>query len=356
MKRLRFVFIVLFLAAICFPALQMWFHFFEEFEDAEKRELAASPHWGVSPAGKVPQECEAYVDDHFGMRPDLIRLNNLIRIRLFGVSPASSIVVGKESWLFYCSEALADGNSFNDYMGAIPLGEVELESLRLRLEENNRRFAEKGIVYIVAIAPNKNTVYDEYLPDRIAKSKGRTRLDQFVDHMREKSKLKILDLRPPLLAEKEHVPVYWATDSHWNTYGAYIGYREIMKRISEALPEAGTVPMNGQVSVRMRANGGDLAQILFMHDVTPEQYNTVFELDTRGRPKQFEKIVFRHDSFGDSLYPYLRNHFRKIVNIAPFAPFQFERIFDEKPEIVLHIFAERYLTQAVHDDFYYQDK
>jgi hypothetical protein len=41
--------------------------------------------------------------------------------------------------------------------------------------------------------------------------------------------------------------------------------------------------------------------------------------------------------------------------VAPFAPFKFETIFRERPEIVLHLFAERYLPQAIHDDFYYKE-
>jgi hypothetical protein len=107
--------------------------------------------------------------------------------------------------------------------------------------------------------------------------------------------------------------------------------------------------------VKRRANGGDLAQILFIQDVWPEKNETVFQVDSTPKPVPLEKLVFRHDSFGDALYPYLRKHFKRIINAPPFAPFRFEAISRERPEIVLHLFAERYLTQAVHDDFYYKD-
>jgi hypothetical protein len=355
MKNLLFIPIVLFLTVIWTPAIQMHYQLYKEFEDADKRRLASPPEWGRGVISKFAKDSEAYVDDHFGFRPDLIRWNILMRIRLFGVAPLQSVIVGKDTWLFYCSEALNDGNSINDFMGSVPLAKATLENLRMRLEENNRKFAEKGIKYIVAIAPNKNTIYSEYLPERFVKNRSRTRLEQFCDYMDQLSSIKVLDLSKPMLKEKSKLSLYLATGSHWNSFGAYVGYREIMKRISNFYPNTGVIELAGEIAVKRWANGGDLAQILFIQDVWPEKNDTVFQVDLKRTPSQLEKLVFRHDSFGDALYPYLTKHFKKIIQVAPFAPFRFEAIFRERPEIVLHLFAERYLTQAIHDDFYYKE-
>ena len=48
----------------------------------------------------------------------------------------------------------------------------------------------------------------------------------------EKHRIKILDLNKPLLREKAkgRAPLYWATDSHWNSFGAYVAYSEIIKK------------------------------------------------------------------------------------------------------------------------------
>ncbi|MCE5335027.1 MAG: hypothetical protein LLG06_10620 [Desulfobacteraceae bacterium] len=353
MRKLRFFAIILFFAAICLPALQMFFRFHTEFEDAEKRELAKPPQWTTTAISKLPGECESYFQDHFGFRPEMIRWNNILRIGAFGVSPAISVVVGKDSWLFYCPEILSDGNSVNDFMGSIPLSDADMEGFREKLEQTARKFAENGIVYILAIAPNKISLYDEYLPDRIRECAGRTRLDQFMEYMAKNSSLKVLDLRGPLREEKKNHPTFWATDTHWNSYGAYVGYREIMKRLSESYPTAKAVPIKGEVSVRERPNGGDLAQILFIHDRSPEKNDTALSLDSNTRPARFRKLLFRHDSFGDGLYPYLQMHFENISSLPPFAPFFFNELLADPPDIVLHIFVERYLPQAIHDDFFY---
>ncbi len=354
MKKLTLIPIMLFILSLWTPAIQMHFQFYKEFEDAENRPLAEAPRLEDSGVSKLVKQCEAYVDDHFGFRPDLIRWNNLIRIHLFGVSPAQSVIVGDNSWLFYCAEAIDDGDTIDDFMGRIPLSDAELEDLKTKLEENNVRFAERGIKYVVAIAPDKSRIYSEHLPDMIKENRSRTRLEQFLEYMKEHSSMKVLDLSEPLLKNRSRLPVFWATDSHWNSFGAYIGYTEIMKRISECYPNMKAIELSGDTAVEQRPNGGDLAQILFIQDVWPESNNSILHLDLKRTPSQLEKLVFRHDSFGDALYPYLNKHFKKIIGVAPFVPFNFERIYKERPEIVLHLFTERYLAKAIHDDFFFK--
>ncbi len=355
MKKAHFIPIILFVLVIWLPVLQMDLGFYKEFADTENRELAPPPKWNLWHFSGLVEEIDAYIADHFGFRPDLIRWNSFLRVNLLGSSPVRSVILGKGAWLFYCSEALADGNSINDYMGMLPLPDGELALLKLRLEENRRRFAEKGIPYIVVVTPNKNTIYDEYLPERIGCCKSsKTRLDQFIEYMAGNSDLEILDLRGPLLDAKRRLPVYWETDSHWNTYGAYVGYRRIFEKVARYYPDAAPLEISGNIAVERTSRGGDLAQMLFLTDVLPEGNHTAFEFKSYPSPR-FKKLLFRHDSFGDNLYPFLNRHFEKITNVAPFAPFRFDEILRDPPEMVLHLFTERYLTQAIHDDFFYQE-
>ena len=37
-------------------------------------------------------------------------------------------------------------------------------------------------------------------------------------------------------------------------------------------------------------------------------------------------------------------------------PIGFRAIFEKRPQAVVHVFAERYITQAIHDDFYYEEE
>ncbi len=350
--------IALFLAAISLPFIQMQFRFYREFDNLENRELAELPSLQKVGTGQFANQLNAYLKDRFGFRPDLIRWNCLLRMRLLGTSPIPIVIPGRDSWLFYWAEAVPDGNTLNDYLGTIPLSEDELAELRQRLEANREAFSQRSIPYLVVIAPNKMTVYGEYLLERRRTKRRATRLDQLREALGRGSPLPVLDLSDVLVSARSQWPLYYKTDSHWNRFGAYLGYREIIRKLGErlsGLDPAGVVP--GGVRLSGPKQGGDLAQMLYMQDLLTEENETVVELveQEEGQPR-WGTLIFRHDSFGDALYPYLRRHFSRIVNVAPFAPFDFERITSERPAAVVHLFVERYITQAIHDSFFYPEE
>lgn len=356
MKVFRCGAIAVFLAALTFPSLQMHFHFFPQAQYTENRELARAPRWDLGNWCRFPGECETYVGDNFGLRPELIRWDSVLKVKMLGVSPVQSVILGKDSWLFYCSEALDDGNTINDFRGTIPLSPAELDGLQRKLEDNAGEFEKMNIPYLVVVAPNKNTVYPEYLPDAVKRFRPLTRLDQVMTHMKQRSRVKMLDLREALLHAKGGAPLYWKTDSHWNTYGAYLGYAEIIRALAASLPALRPVSIEGgNVRVKRSPAGRDLAQMLSMQDLLPEENETEFSFSADPDVRIPGALLFRHDSFGDNLYPYLGRHFDRIVNIAPFSNFDYDAIRKEHPVAVLHVFAERYITQAIHDDFYHRD-
>jgi alginate O-acetyltransferase complex protein AlgJ len=355
---LRSVGLVAFMAALWLPVIQMCLPFITEYEDTENRELADPPSLALTDLRRLIPSTESYLSDRFGLRTTLIRWNSILRISLLGVSPIPSVVVGKDGWLFYRSEVLADGNSLNDHRGTIPLSDSELAKLWKRIQDNHRVFSQMGLPYLVVIAPNKHTLYSEYLPNQMCPFRSPTRLQQFSDFLSRQPSARslVLDLRGPLLEAKAKHPVYWKTDSHWNSYGAYIGYREIMERLWIYDSELAPLPLrDDRVTVAQSPKGGDLTQMLLMQDRMPEPYDTQLELAQPSLWKSKRTLLLRHDSFGDGLYPFLNVHFEALRNIAPFAPFPFAQIAAERPVAVIHVFAERYLTQAIHDDFFYQE-
>jgi alginate O-acetyltransferase complex protein AlgJ len=355
--RIRLFLSLVFVGALFLPALQMQFRFFPEPETTENRELAQKPSGDFGSLGEYAEGWERYIIDNFGFRPYLIRWNSILKLTFLQVSPVPGVILGKDSWLFYDAEALADGNTINDFRGMIPLRQAELVKLQHRLEANQRVFARSNIPYLVVIVPNKSTIYGEYLPDNIRKYRTVTRLEQLMKHMREHSRVKILDLREALFRAKNEYPVYLKTDSHWNSYGAYVGYAAIMRQLSSYFPALEAVPVeNGRIMTERSPIGGDLAQMLFLQDAMAEENDTRFSLSNLPPEPVMGTLIFRHDSFGDSLYPFFRRHFKELINIAPFAPYPFQTILDKHPQVVLHVFAERYITQAIHDDFWYQEE
>jgi hypothetical protein len=128
--------------------------------------------------------------------------------------------------------------------------------------------AAHGIPYIFVIPPNKQTIYPEHMPENFLQARGRTRLDQLMAFMQAHSDVTILDLRQPLIEAKSQDPLYYLTDTHWNSLGALIGYGEIMRAVGQALGrDVGSVrTLEDYTVARQRRQGGDLAAMLGLSD------------------------------------------------------------------------------------------
>ena len=55
----------------------------------------------------LTRKMDAYVNDRFGLRRQLVHLNSLIRYKL-GVSSSKDVVIGEDGWLFYTADFLME--------------------------------------------------------------------------------------------------------------------------------------------------------------------------------------------------------------------------------------------------------
>lgn len=179
---------------------------------------------------------ESWFTDRFGFRMELIKLKARLYI-LAGVSPREDLILlGKEDWFFL-------GNSHNRViektMGQVLFTDDELEAYVEGLEEKRRVLAARGVPFMAFIAPNKHAIYPELLPRWIRNPTGRTLIDQLTERLRG-GKMIFEDLTDDLLKAKADRPaaLYYKADSHWNEFGAYIGYLRIMEFVREKFPGA----------------------------------------------------------------------------------------------------------------------
>ena len=198
----------------------------------EKRRLAERP---IAPNDtdaliQFPREFEREFDDHFPFRIQLIQGHNYLRIKILKQSDQRFVVMGRDGWMFYTGEKLLE-----DFCGQVPYTDEKMEGFRRMVEAKRDWLAAHGIPYIFVIPPNKQTIYPEHMPENFLQARGRTRLDQLMAFMQAHSDVTILDLRQPLIEAKSQDPLYYLTDTHWNSLGALIGYGEIMRAVGQAL-------------------------------------------------------------------------------------------------------------------------
>ncbi|MEM5787300.1 MAG: hypothetical protein AAGU11_08280 [Syntrophobacteraceae bacterium] len=363
--------LVVFIACLWMPILQMGFNFFPEVESTEKRTLSSRPELVSLSMGELKKfipDYEKFFNERFGFRNSLVRWNNFIRTKILRVQqPIPDIVIGKDGWMFFNSTK--DGINMKDYCGLVPYSPVQLSEIRSSIEKDHALFKKKGILYVIVVSPSKHSIYPEHLPESIVRVSDRTRLDQVAEHLAGNPEVHFLDLRAPLLEAKRSFPVYYKTDTHWNRFGSFIGYREIMKHLSRTYPELQPRDLSDYI-IRFHPNsaaGGDLAEMLSLKGMLRDDAVTVrsrepshsrlVDLVEFGDRKQCAvrkfvsenpncssiRFLMLHDSFGNGLMGYLPEHFANSTFVTGMYESPNKSIDDEKPDIVVLELTERFL-------------
>lgn len=302
------------------------------------------------------------IDTDFWGRDASIKVYQTLRQKI-GDRYFQKTILSKEDWLIYTDEI-----SIQDFQNTLPLTDGQLEQIYSNLEYLNGFLQSKGITLLVVIPPNKNTIYPENMPEEIPVIGAKSRLDQVIAYQNEHHGIEILDLRQVFLKAKKDNQVYLATDSHWNLYGAFLAYQEILNKLHEKLPDLEPYGVNNFEFLPAGKGSGDLsgiAKIKVYEDYYKLEYkgldgikiNQVKYYFSNDKSKQIPLDIYYsndeslpdlyvyHDSFGNALKNYLPLNFHRTIFLRQlYNDLEFDQIESENPNIVLIEFTERYLS------------
>ena len=335
-----------------------WFGWGQFNPADEKRVFAPVPQLNR----RLPESLNLYLRDHFGFRGWFVTLNALLRAKLLHTSTTPKVIVGKQGFLFYASEG-----AIENYMGLKPISDCELESWVQLFERRALWLASRNIPMVLALVPDKESVYPEMMPSGIDHSgKNKTRADRFAKAIRSRSHISFVDLRPVLIEEKRRHLTYLLTDTHWSRWGAYATYRELLININRAAPQL--APSIGgpleiaQLSIGTASQVGDLNLMLGLNTIAPEVDVTLTPLHpatmsgdpdtmiTGGSSNQSQpRLVMFRDSFGAGLIPYLGTHFSRVYAPKTWA-FDPLDVMREKADVVVIEIVERAFNDVVPTD------
>ncbi|MBI4807131.1 MAG: hypothetical protein HY795_18095 [Desulfovibrio sp.] len=317
-----------------------------------------------------------WLDKNFPLRGLLIRWYNYSSATLFGsISGNSPVVVGKEGWLYLAKDRTID--VLEEHRAVKPLTEPQLKHLASIYEERKAWLAERGIKYLVVIAPNKNTLYPEYLPDEFKQVGQSSRMEQVMAFLEAKTDLNVLDLRLVLQEAKKTAQVFYATDSHWNARGAFPSYQAVIERLGRDFPKLKPMSADEFYPQDYTFLGGDLSYMVGLEELVTEHkvfmlpkkplsargvstgifkpgYTQPAQASLRGDVPGLPKAVFFHDSYFWDILGFLGEHFSRSVYVwmrpglgGKQGLFDKELIESEKPDVVVEQVAERFFLPQV---------
>ena len=345
-----------FIVLICCPWI-IWALFQGNLDTTnyENRELREAPEIRTFEDYMVfPAKFEAFFSDRIPFRNNLILLKSATDYYAFGMSPNPKVIVGKDGWLFFNDPA--DGNPMASYQGHM-LSENELREFTDHCLRQRDLLAAEGIDFVIFIAPNKERIYPEKMPDRYGPPAEKYDVRQIVEYLAENTDLKVLYPVEELTRARKILPeeIYYKTDTHWNRIGGYIGTRLLLKELGIEMPDWET----GEVSfVPNGERNGDLARLVGLFpgiqkgntEYTAIGYDThgvqdlgEFEYEYRYRAVGADprKIFVIWDSFSESMRPYLASQFNE-SEFVYYPHYSHALLSEQKPDIVIFEAVERY--------------
>ncbi|MHB1151152.1 MAG: DHHW family protein [Eubacteriales bacterium] len=280
------------------------------------------------------------------------------------------VVVGKLSQLHYPM-------TLNDYYGNNLFNDSQLEALNKLIDRRLEKVREKSGVdtkLIYLIAPNALTMYPESARDEWEAKKRTTdsRRQQFIRLMNERNDPDtiVIDVVDFMTENKDKGKLFYQTDTHWNTLGAYFGYYKLMQAIAVDYPQAAPYELDKFDVKPISQEGGDLVRFLGIKTTLGSE--TTYSCTLKGTSlakvvsedgqlpssalitstvnnTKLPTAVVMRDSFGYSIQKFLFEHFEKMTYTPQSCGLDtaMNYLADAKPDYFIHILIERYIDQLL---------
>ena len=183
-----------------------------EFSELENRKLSQMPILSLKSYidTSFSSDYEKYINDQFFLRDNWIDLKSRIEY-LLGKRENNDIIFGKENYLF------KKFTTFNDEMLKNNLNSI------ITFTNNYNKEVDFFII------PNSYAIYDELTPRYLPLVDQLSLINSINSYLSLKSNnhINTINVAEELLKNKDDY-IYYKTDHHWTSYGAYLAYLTYM--------------------------------------------------------------------------------------------------------------------------------
>ncbi|MST62813.1 hypothetical protein FYJ71_07510 [Peptostreptococcus anaerobius] len=301
---------------------------------AENRELQQRPSMSLSRLldGKFASEYTKFLSDQFINRDGLIKIKAKFDL-MTGKKEINGVYIAKNDYLMEGFKRSDDNSTLSK------LSEIN------KFTNNNT-----GLKVSMMLVPNKVEIYSNLLP----KSNPNNSQKEYVNFVKKNldSKIKVVELFDVFEKNKNNIDLYFKTDHHWTTDGAYLAYVEYCKAlnlepINENMLERNLASdsFKGSLYYKNGAEIGfpdelylylnknedkpvlvkyydDLKKVPTLYDVSKLQGRDPYEVFTGGNHTQIKirtnidtkrKLLVVKDSYANAMLPFLVNNFSEIT-------------------------------------------
>jgi hypothetical protein len=308
-----------------------------------------------------PTAFEKFFDDRFALRAKLLGLNGDLKYFVFDTSPTDKVLRGLNGWFYFMDEG--DKEVLRHYP---EMTQRQLDHWAILIMQRKFWMDQHHIRYIVMIVPSKCTIYPENVPEPYRPVNLPSRTDQFINAVKSRSSVDILDLRPTVFDAKGKTQVFLKTDTHWSRLGSFYAYQKMISSLKPWFPNMKPYEYK-DLKTWNSEYLGDLSKMMGFRDWLTESF-TEAELKNRtwqyskdkglpdqtnplaayqpfateapgkGKPRAF--VLF--DSFMFPPLPFLAEHFSRAYFVRS-RDMHFSQIEKEHPDVVIEEITERFL-------------
>ena len=321
----------------------------KSFSSEENRMLQKMPQFTLSSykEGRFEKKMDSYANDQFPFRNGLIKVKTAFD-RTLGKTESNNV--------FLCSD--------NYLMEDITKpDEKKMKSNLCALSEFRKKYPDFNISFL--LAPNAANIYSDKLPIRKTIVDQNKVIDAFYSEI-EKNGIKPIDVRESFRNSK-NTQLYYRTDHHWTSDGAYIAFKDIAKsmKLSDTVSYSPLTVKNdfrGTLASKSGFTNGlnDSIKIYVPSGGTPYQNSIIYYADSKEKATNFyqldnlktkdaytvfgganhpiytistpvspdRRLLLIKDSYANSVIPFLSQCFREIVIVDP------RYFFDDINEVI----------------------
>lgn len=362
---IQWITVLTFFTMLSFPLVNSYLGLVDELEVKENRKLKERPEFDINDLDSYTEDFDDYYSDNFSTRNQLVKWSGFLDYSVFKVSPTPRVIVGKDGWFY-------NKLSLPYYECASRYSDAELDSIKAELMQRSKWCKERDMQFYVAVIPNKMNMYPDDLPRTVIKKNETGKYEQIIS-LNDDTTLRIIDVKKDLQNNLDHEhKLYQVTDDHWNSLGAFYGYRSIMDRLQIDFPQLEPQKIENY-SINTYEKLGTMAEILGLNQQFPEQFvdlvkktktNAVFG-EEKGYPskggidngeheivyvnkdgKKLKCLIIR-DSFSIGLMKFFKEDFETLVLIHDIWRYRLRQdiLEQENPDIVITIMVENFLDK-----------